>query len=226
MFPFIKLMLRTFGYAEGQDIPEMHLLNFWLAPQYLEQITMQRLREEFQKQKPFPHLSLQHFFHEARLEELKKAIDEEKFTQKTSDLFSFKQTKDFFNCKNKVIKAFYDFLRSKAFMVYMEYLTGLKFKRNQVDLAATLYEDTDFLLPHDDRLEKRKLAFMTYLSNLRKRDGGTLVLYNEKGKAVKKVLPLANTFCFFAVSKHSLHEIEEVVGKVQRLTVGGWYHAH
>mgnify|MGYP003342408719 CR=1 FL=1 len=45
----------------------------------------------------------------------------------------------------------------------------------KVDLFASLYQDTDFLLPHDDKLESRKIAFIIYLSNLEKKDGGEVL---------------------------------------------------
>lgn len=224
MISFIKLLLRTFGYESGQEIPEMHLLHLWLAPQYLEPQTMQRLRREFQKTKPFPHAVLPHFFQEAQVEEVKKAVLQEKFTEKHADLFSFFQTADFQSTQQRKLQAFHQFLQSVPFQMYMRYVTGFQFAPRKVDCAATLYEDTHFLLPHDDRLDTRKLAFMLYLSDMRKRSGGALQLY-EKQRVVKQILPATNAFVYFAVSKDSLHGVQEVVGRAKRLTIGGWYHA-
>ena len=90
-------------------------------------------------------------------------------------------------------------------------------------MSASRYEDTDFLLCHDDQLEKRALAFILYLTTLQKDQGGALCFYDQKERLVKRVIPQANTLVIFQVSERSLHAVEEVI-KAERLAIGGWYH--
>ena len=103
----------------------------------------------------------------------------------------------------------------------MEETSGLKLN-GRIDLFGSLYQDTDFLLPHDDRLSGRRIAFMIYLSDLDEKDGGALLLYGKKG--VKKIRPRSRSFVFFEVSDRSLHGVEEVVTKNKRYALSGWFH--
>ena len=83
----------------------------------------------------------------------------------------------------------------------------------------------DYLLFHDDVVEGRKIAYITYLSDLSEADGGALRLYNIKKplRPIKKIYPRVNSFACFNVSEKSLHDVEEVKSKKQRLTIGGWF---
>ena len=95
-------------------------------------------------------------------------------------------------------------------------------------MSASLYLKTHYLLPHDDRLERRRIAYLYYLSTLAKKDGGALALYDSKNKKpteiVKKIVPQFNTFAFFEVSGRSFHEVEEIVSDKQRIAISGWFH--
>ena len=44
------------------------------------------------------------------------------------------------------------------------------------------------------------------------------------GRVVKRIVPEFNSLVLFRVSSRSWHQVAEVVGDVQRLTVTGWYH--
>ena len=151
-----------------------------------------------------------------------KALSNEKFILKNSDLFTFFQTNDFKKTKNKILIDFRCFLKSKIFRSYLEKITSLKYS-NHIDLFGTIYRDTNYLLPHDDLLEKRKLAFFLYLSNSSNKSGGSLNLY-EKDKVKVKLIPKFNTFAFFEVSSKSVHQVEEVMPNYQRIAITGWLH--
>ncbi len=195
---------------------------------------MQSLKQQFRQQKPFPHLSLGEFFLPKIFREIEKAALSLGFSPQRSDLFQFKQTSDISKQRNPplALSSFRAFLASEPFISYLEKLSGTRLQRKSFDISASLYEDTDFLLCHDDQLENRKIAFFLYLNTLQKNDGGALQLYEtsfsnpvEPVKVAKTITPRANTFAFFLVSDKSFHGVEEVMRPVQRLALSGWFHA-
>jgi prolyl 3-hydroxylase /prolyl 3,4-dihydroxylase len=207
-------------------------LKKWIHPEYLTPEKIHDLHVQFTNAKPYPHLELQHFFIEAELEKVLLALSKESFTFKQSDLFQFNQTQDLIGTKQKKLAEFRDFLYGD-FVLYMQAITGMTFS-HQVDLAGTLYQDTDFLLVHDDQLDGRKIAFLIYLSTMLADQGGSLNLFNTKfdkthnanlpDKVVKKIIPQFGTLAFFEVNQISFHEVEEVYDDVDRIAIGGWYH--
>ncbi|HLC98016.1 MAG TPA: 2OG-Fe(II) oxygenase family protein [Candidatus Nanoarchaeia archaeon] len=199
------------------------LVNIWIRKQYFQKKQKLLLKKHFQNAPPFPHLVLPNFFAEEKLLPVLQAVQELPFFPKSSDLFQFKQSADFSGVKQPALREFRDALRSPQFTAFLEEITGTKLKSGLIDLAASLYQDTDFLLCHDDRLENRALAFILYFSTLKKQQGGALCLYDAQEKLAKKITPRWNTFVIFQVSAKSLHAVEEVI-KAQRLAVGGWYH--
>lgn len=205
------------------------LLSNWINLHYLKETTINYYQKKFQQNKPFPFLELSNFFQEEKTLSLLKALTKEKFFSKESDLFTFLQTNDFKGTKNKTLTAFREFLSSTEFVQYLSNLTGTKLNRH-LDIFGTIYRDTNYLLPHDDLLEKRRIAYFLYLSNLKEKEGGQLLLYDSiKGrptKVDKKILPQFNTLAFFKVSNKSFHQVEEVIGNNQRITITGWFHGN
>lgn len=194
------------------------MLSTWIDKKYLNPI---EFKSKFFNNQPFPHLELNNFFKKEKLLQVLKALIKEEFYLKDSDLFTFFQTNDFSSTKNKTLTEFFKFLSSEEFRNYLTKITNQKY-RSTIDCFGTIYRDTHYLLPHDDRLEKRRLAYFISLTNLDKQDGGSLCLY-KGNQIVKKLIPQFNTFGFFEVSKNSLHEVEEVINK-QRITITGWFH--
>ena len=200
----------------------------WVKIEFRSKNKIEELKKKFKSNNPFPHLELQNFFQEEKLAKVIKALEKEEFLEKESDLFKFMQTHDFATSEREELKAFREFLSSKAFLTYMEAITEIRLKEKSIDISASLYQNTDYLLPHDDQLEGRKIAFMIYLSNLEAKDGGKLILYTTKGsiprEEEKAIVPKFNSFIFFKVSEKSFHEVEEVITNKQRITIGGWFH--
>ena len=200
----------------------------WVHPQYRNKSKLEELKKKFQGNSPFPHLQLQDFFNEQKLASILKALMKEQFLEKESDLFKFMQTADLNVSEVPEIQEFKDFLARKEFINFIEAITGIKLKTGSIDLFGSLYQNTDFLLPHDDQLEGRKIAFMIYLSNIEPKDGGKLIFYKTKGsiprEEEKAIIPQWNTFVFFKVSEKSFHEVEEVITNKQRIAIGGWFH--
>ncbi len=203
-------------------------LSSWIPSSYLKETSLVALKKSFQNNTPFPHLNLQNFFREEKIKKIGEALHQETFFPKNSDLFQFHQTNDFKGSRNKVIIGLRTFLCSPEFVDFMQKITGLTLRSTIIDLHATLYRDTDYLLCHDDQLEGRKIAFMIYLSMLTKKDGGSLQLLSSKNKkpdsVVKEIYPCYNSFVFFKVSPTSFHAVDEVIGNIPRLAMGGWLH--
>ncbi len=208
---------------EGWTLEEL------LNNDYLKRETQIKLREGFQEAWPFPHLEVPNFFADELLFDMIEVLQEEDFERKEADLFQFLQTDDLEKAKSVKLRRFKKSLMSEEFMLWMETVSGLRLKRNKVDMTANLYSDTDYLLCHDDQVPGRKTAFILYLSDLEAEEGGTLNLFdNVKGrpnKIVKRIRPEFNKFVFFEVTPHSFHEVEEVIGEAYRATITGWFHA-
>lgn len=200
----------------------------WIQKEYRTKTKEEELKRKFQSNTPFPHLELNNFFNEERILEVFKAVTKEQFSEKESDLFKFMQTGDLNVSQQREIQEFQEFLSSQAFVSFLEVITGIKLKVGSIDLFGSMYQNTDYLLPHDDQLEGRKVAFLLYLSNLEVRDGGKLILYKTKGsiprEEEKAIIPKFNTFVIFKVSEKSFHEVEEVLTNTQRIALGGWFH--
>lgn len=219
------------GYVqrmEPQYIFQPRTLHHWINPIYLDISRLQKLRSKFPPQKPFPYLEFRNFFQPEKIIAVVKALAQEQFHPQQADLFQFKQTGDLSAAKNQVLQEFRMFLSSPEFISYLGNIASTKLKPNSIDMSGTLYEDTDYLLCHDDQLEGRKIAYFLYLSELNPNDGGALNLFaSENGiptEVAATIIPRLNTFSFFMVSKNSFHEVAEVVRDVQRIAISGWFH--
>ena len=204
-----------------------NMLNNWINKEYLTEDKIKSLNNLFIKNSPFPNLEMTRFLEKKKLIQLIKSIAKQPFHPKKSDLFQFSQTSDLLKVNDKVIQEFVSLLKSKEMVSFMHELTGLKLN-GKIDLFCSIYQDTDYLLVHDDQLKGRKIAFMFYLSDLNEKDGGALALYDNKNKVpymiTKRVLPRLNSFVFFEVSPISFHSVEEVVSNKQRIALTGWFH--
>ena len=186
----------------------------------------QDLKETYLEAGPFPHAVLDEFLDETSANQLLNALQEQEFSEKYADLFSFWQTADLNGSEDPVIRQFISLIKEmKAWfeMTTKQTLTG------ELDIQGTNYTDTDFLLCHDDQLETRKIAFIYYLTDLDESEGGGLTLYySAQGKPLANksitIQPKKNRFVFFTVSPRSFHEVQEVLVKKDRLTINGWLH--
>ena len=202
----------------------MALLQEWISSGYLQLKKREKLRTTFREHTPFPYLELRGFFREQKIMKVLPALRKEMFIRKEADLFQFSQTQDLVSTKSKILQKFRSFLSSPELVTYLSNLTNTNLKAKEIDMSGTLYQDTDFLLCHDDRLEGRKIAYFVYHSTLDRKDGGRLLLYDQLEKVAASIIPTFNTFAFFAVSAKSLHVVEEMVRPKQRLAISGWFH--
>lgn len=163
---------------------------------------------------------------------LRKELEKIKWKRRENDLLSLSQTDDLavFNKKTTPnLQEFRRFFKSKV-LNYLKELTGLDLNEN-VAITGSKYGKTATLLPHDDSLEERAIAFVYYLSPEWKEEyGGALALYNadestnRPSEVVKRLLPQNNTLVIFPVNTNTWHHVEEVVGDESRLSLNGWFH--
>jgi len=192
----------------------------WVNPVYLK--NAYGLKKQFSANKPFPHLVLGNFFGK-KIHDVAKQVLKEKFVEKNSDLFQFQQmTSDCNRATQPAVKEFHKFFSSKEFIQFISKITNVKLKF--IDMSGFIYDDTDYLLPHDDRLSGRKIAYVVNLSkDFVPEDGGALQFFKDK-KIVKSIPPAFNTLTIFKVSPKSLHQVQEVMLNKKRISFGGWFH--
>lgn len=199
----------------------------WINSKYLENVN--ELNKQFTSNKPFEYLSLENFFDESKIKELKMALIKEDYYLEEHDLYKFYRTIDFKNTSNSVVNEFRDFLLSKEFILFVEKITGVDIKTNEIDLHSLKLTNTHYLLCHDDQVQGRRIAFILNLAeNWVEKDGGELELFESKNSeptnVIKSILPKFNTFNIFKVSHKSFHQIAEVISNKERISISGWYY--
>lgn len=202
------------------------MLKDWINPKYLENIDS--ISNQFLSAIPFEHISLNDFLIESKADELLKAVSKLDYYLEDHDLYQFMRTKNISDEKG-IIEEFSKFLESNEFKQYIEKITNVKTKNEVLDLHSLKLLDTHYLLPHDDQVEERALAFIFNLTrDFKKSDGGSLNLFesekNRPKKIVKEIIPKFNQFNLFKVTSKSYHSISEVTSKKERITVAGWYY--
>lgn len=202
------------------------MLKLWLNHKYLSINKVNEIKKKFANAKPFPHLVLKDFFLKDKLKKVLEEIHKEDYVERNSDLFQFRQSSDLLEINNQILKEFYLFFSSKEFRDYISNITNINL--NAIDMSAFIYSQTDYLLPHDDQLEGRKIAYVVNLSDFKRKDGGRLQLFSSKdtkpGKIIKSYSPEFNNFVLFQVSKISFHQVEEILGRKERISLAGWFH--
>ncbi len=221
--------LKIFGTTKVLNSPlhEKSMLQEYVNKRYLDQKTIMALCSRFRHQRPFPHAALKDFFVETFVRGVAKALREQEFQHQESDLFSFSQTKDLSLLADPQLASFYRLLQSWEFKDYLHQLTGVE-AFGGVDCSGFLYQQKDYLLPHDDHLETRRIAYTFHLSrpDFSRRDGGALEFFDGK-KIVTSYPPHFNSFIFFPVLEgKTLHHVSEVLTGCSRYSLSGWFHDH
>lgn len=166
-------------------------------------------------EKPFPHIIVDDFLADDIFSDLCEVLADLPMEYKESDLFSFEQSQDL--------------TKNKDFQNIQEQLLALIKKNNfgvtvsRLDMMAACYSQGDHLLPHDDRLDSRKIAYTFYVTE--PEAGGELSLITKKPPFKKTQLQVKpNRLVLFLVSKDSWHEVEDVQGELPRISITGWFH--
>src|SRR3989344_9032774 len=201
--------------------------NNWINAEYLLVENIKKFNSAFVNNKPFSYLEIPHFLKQEKIIQLLQALGEQEFSPHQSDLFQFSQTYDLLHSDDPMLKEFAVWLSSTEMLQFMHNITKLKLN-GKIDLFGSIYQDTDYLLPHDDQVPGRKIAFMLYLNDLEEKDGGALALYDSKNKTptkiARRIIPKAGSLIFFEVSSLSIHTVEEILTDMQRITLSGWYY--
>ena len=95
---------------------------------------------------------------------------------------------------------------------------------NDYEAHFALYEEGDFYETHIDAFKNSKNRVVTtvyYLNeDWREKDGGELIVYNENGEFLTKVLPKENTLVVFLSEKFP-HEVKPA--NKRRYSIAGWF---
>lgn len=181
---------------------------------------------------PFKHWVLHDIWTEEFLKGCRTAILAQDFNEKNNDLYQFKQSNSLASIQQAPLSDLRDTIYSTDFVAWMSTVTGIALN-STVDISSAVYDDTSYLLCHDDDLSGRRVAFIIYMVPpvWSAAMGGTLDLYSAQedgspGAIVKSIVPRFNTMAFFEVSSRSFHQVAEVLASVAggRASISGWFH--
>lgn len=206
---------------------------------------LSELHKEYKNGKPFSHIRFTNFFKDEQfLKDLFAELEQEKYVEKSNDLYSFLQTKrdlrsalqedEMKNPKDlSFISKFCKIIYSQKFRNMIKSVSGIDVELNdRIDMSGACYRDGAHLLCHDDELEGRRIAYIMYFvdKEWKKEDGGCLELFNvdENGQPDKietSLVPEWNSFAFFEVTPYSFHQVSEVLQDERfRVSISGWFH--
>ncbi len=177
---------------------------------------------------PFPHIVVEDFLDEDTLDLAIDALAGLEYSFSESDLFSYWASVELTDIDHPALNVLRNDLGDKSWRNEVAKAFQVS-KLSKIDMAAYVYGLGDFLLPHDDQVEDRVIAYSLHLTpDLEDNDGGSLDLFEagQEGKSnlVKKIIPKFNSLNMFEVSTTSWHQVSEILTDIQRLTLTGWYH--
>ena len=180
------------------------------------------------KEFPYPHVIVKDFLDASTLDLVIDALAGLEYDFKESDLFSYWASAELTNIDHPAINILRDDLGDELWRKKVAEAFSSK-PLSSIDMAAYVYGLGDFLLPHDDQVEERIIAYSLHLTpEISEEMGGSLQMFdiddNNNSKLVDSVIPEYNSLIMFEVSKHSWHQVGEILQDIQRLTVTGWYH--
>ena len=180
------------------------------------------------KSRPFPHVVVKNFLDPSTLDLVIDALAGLEYDFKESDLFSYWASIELTDINHPAINILRDDLGGEIWRKKVAESFKVK-KLSSIDMAAYVYGLGDFLLPHDDQVEGRIIAYSLHLtSEITEEMGGALNIFKAndvgKSKLVDSIIPEYNSLIMFEVSDSSWHQVSEIMLDIQRLTVTGWYH--
>jgi hypothetical protein len=188
---------------------------------------------KFRSAAPFPHLLMPGLLRRGALDALERALRSEvAYHVKENDLFSFRQSSDLAGAgASGAIAAVVRAIYSESFRSVVSSITGAPALHATIDLTSSVYGRAQHLLCHDDELSTRRIAYILYLvpEDWCAAEGGTLDLFTvdsalQPNGVLTRVVPQRNTLLLFEVCDRSYHQVAEVLGSRERLTIGGWFH--
>ena len=141
------------------------------------------------KSSPFPHVVVEDFLDEDTLDLVIDALAGLEYSFSESDLFSYWASVKLTDIVHPALNVLRKDLGDKIWRD--EVANAFKVsKLSKIDMAAYVYGLGDFLLPHDDQVEDRVIAYSLHLTpDLEEEDGGSLDLFEEdKASFISTVL--------------------------------------
>lgn len=193
---------------------------------------------------PFYYRVIDNFVNEEEYQKLLSEYKKTEMSEKTTDLFHFYQSNEL----NKEKR--YKWFLEKVKQIMLEDLErrGKKIENPEMSLFSSFYEKGNFLLPHDDCIEGRVMAFSFYFeldeldeykvnedeqnkpnesnednpteSDEQIERGGALAILRRDGTVYERVHPIKGRLAIFDVSEASFHEVEMV--NTNRGALTGW----
>ncbi|CAD5216467.1 unnamed protein product [Bursaphelenchus xylophilus] len=198
------------------------------------QASKAEVHKSLAENKPFPHFYFEDFLSDSLgvslLAQELKAI--KTWSRKANDLYSLQQTQDlnFFDWEKYPNLCLFRRFLKKQLKDYLKEVTNLDLN-DHIACTGSRYFQTDTLLPHDDSLDERAIAFIFYLSeDFTPEDGGELIVYdadlntNRPTAEAKRFSPKQNSLFIFPVQTNTWHSVAEVLTDKVRLTLNGWFH--
>ncbi|KAI6226161.1 hypothetical protein M3Y99_01315500 [Aphelenchoides fujianensis] len=221
----------------GDEPADVFAINEKYQTKEFGEFVRQTIGGQTENSAPFPHLQLKDFLVDGGGElagGLRAELKAAKWSKNENDLNAIWQTRDigaFDVEKFPQLRAFREFLRTKG-REFLQKITGFKLN-DQLALTGSRYDQTDYLSPHDDSLDGRKIAFVLYLTlDWKPEYGGELALYSADGETnrpteiAKKLQPTAGSLVIFPVQTNTWHSVLEVTSPDHsRLSLNGWFHA-
>ena len=180
------------------------------------------------EQFPFPHVVVEDFLDDDTLDLVIDALAGLEYSFSESDLFSYWASVKLTDIDHPALNVLREDLGDRSWRKEVSQAFQVS-KLSRIDMAAYVYGQGDFLLPHDDQVEDRIIAYSLHLTpDLEELDGGSLDLFEDRkdgtSKLVKSIIPKFNSLNMFEVSETSWHQVSEILADIQRLTLTGWYH--
>jgi Rps23 Pro-64 3,4-dihydroxylase Tpa1-like proline 4-hydroxylase len=192
-------------------------INSNLESQKTDDVLLQRSKE-YQTNKPFPHIVIDHFFSNEILKQIEAefpAIDSPKWNRYVHH-FSVKLALSKLELMGPETQKLIEYLNGKPFMKYLTQLTGIEDLQSdpffeggglhQITRGGFLGVHADFNF-HKKLGLHRRLNLLIYLNdNWADEFGGALELWDEKVTEVqKKIFPIFNRMVVFNTTDFSFH---------------------
>mmetsp|Transcript_24294 Transcript_24294/g.43085 ORF Transcript_24294/g.43085 Transcript_24294/m.43085 type:complete len:583 (+) Transcript_24294:184-1932(+) len=219
------------GDSTSSNVPEAPPLS--LASEVLAKSDAELLAGKFEEKwvenSPFPHSVVEGFLDDSYRRLLKDELMHEEFYQKSNDLYDFSQTKELKQSKEPCLTRLKTMLQGPI-RQRIQNISGISLSDN-VEMFGAIYNKNCKLICHDDRMPRRRIAYILYLTpdDWSEADGGLLDLFavddknREPSRVEKSILPKNNSFAFFEVSPKSFHQVSEVLSKKARVSISGWF---
>ena len=149
------------------------------------------------KLRPFPHVVVKNFLDPPTLDLAIDALAGLEYDFKESDLFSYWASIELTDVNHPAINILRDDLGDQTWRKKVAESFKIK-KLSSIDMAAYVYGLGDFLLPHDDQVEGRIIAYSLHLTpEITDETGGALNIFKAdkdgKSELVDSLIPEYNS---------------------------------